>query len=74
LVIIPVGSTSRDTVLGSLLLEVVSEAVVDTEYLSLRVTLGLDWQLDQVIVAWDGSWLNQPRGYTCIKTCSTGIS
>jgi len=74
LVIITVGSTNRDTVLGSLLLEVVSEAVVDTEYLSLRVTLGLDWQLDQVIVAWDSSWLNQPRGNTRIKTCSTGIS
>jgi len=74
LVIIPVGSTSRDTVLGSLLLEVVSEAVVDTEYLTLRVTLGLDWQLDQVIVTGHGSGLDQPWGNTCIKTCSTGIS
>jgi len=41
LVIIPVGGTSRDTVLGTLLLKVVGKAVVDTKYLSLCVSLGL---------------------------------
>jgi len=74
LVIIPVGGTSRDTVLGTLLLKVIGKAVVDTEYLSLCVTLGLDWQLDQVIVTRDGSGLDQPWGNTRIKSCSTGIS
>jgi len=74
LVIIPVGGTSRDTVLGTLLLKVIGKAVVDTEYLTLHVTLGLDWQLDQVIIARHGSGLDQPRGNTRIKSRSTSIS
>jgi len=74
LVIIPVGSTSRDTVLGTLLLKVIGETIVDTEYLTLCVTLCLDWQLDQVIITGHGSGLDQPWGNTCIESGSTGIS
>jgi len=52
-----VNLVSWDSKLSSLLLEIIAEPVVDREDLTLGVTLGLDWQLNQILIG----------GYTCSR-------